>query len=519
MNMQTATPGMRAPIEAPIGRVVLLEDRALVERRANLSLPAGTHRLQVAAVSPVLADRSLAVRAAAGVRIDDARVKRSWSIGVKEQPADGAALREEAETLAAALVAEEGSQQLTAEHRVLLEQAVALYFVGLNREMPFAASFAKEWREGVARLFADVRAADEGAHRSRCALQELQGRIAALRLRQAELGRIDHVLTAALELDVTVLAVGEQSLRIGYVVPCALWRPVHRARQSGERLRFECEGAVWQATGEDWQDVELLFSTSRSTQRSEPPVLSDDLVTVQPKTDKRLVVGVREQAIATTGEGGEAPGDVELPSVDDGGETRLLPSAGRATIAGDGRMRRIPIFSFETGAELERLARPERSGLVHLQSRQSNTSPSPILAGPVELLRDCGLVGRGEVGFVAPGEKFLLGFGGDPALRVKRLTDEEREVAKLTGRQTLKRTVRLFLSNLGSSEATFALEERVPVSELEQVTVTLDKEKTKPLTRADDNGIVRWQVTLAPHATDKVVLAYTLSAGSDVQGL
>jgi uncharacterized protein (TIGR02231 family) len=276
---------------------------------------------------------------------------------------------------------------------------------------------------------------------------------------------------------------------------------------------------VWQATGEDCVDVELLFSTARPTQRAEPPQLTDDRLRVQRRAEKQVQVGVREETIGTTGEGAEVAREATLPGVDDGGETRTLPASSRASIASTGRLHRVPVFAFDAPAEVDRVSRPERSPLVHLRSRQANASPHPILAGPLELLRESGFVGRGEVTFVAPGERFVLGWGADDGLRVSREQQEEREAARLTGRQTITRTVVLSLSNLEALPASFTLEERVPVSELEQVKVELDEKRTAPAARPDAQGIVSWAITLPPRGTKTVTLVYRLLASGSVQGL
>jgi uncharacterized protein (TIGR02231 family) len=298
---------------------------------------------------------------------------------------------------------------------------------------------------------------------------------------------------------------------------------MHRATlrgAGGEKasVLFECEGAVWQQTGEDWTDVELKFSTARSTQQAEPPLLSDDWLKVQKKQEKKIDIAIREQAIADTGDGASRESG-DLPGVDDGGETRLLGAARRASVPSDGRLQRVPIFSFESKPEVDRIARPERSRLVHLRSKQANGSKQPILAGPVELLRDSGYVGRGTVEFVAPGELFTTGWGGEEALRVHREVTEARDTTRLTGKQIITRTVELFLSNLDDRAAAFRVEERIPVSEIEAVQIAVDEKETQPGARADDQGIVGWLVSLDPRGTKKLTLVYRVTASSDVRGL
>ncbi len=104
---------------------------------------------------------------------------------------------------------------------------------------------------------------------------------------------------------------------------------------------------------------------------------------------------------------------------------------------------------------------------------------------------------------------------------MRREQQTSRETAKLSGRQTITRTVDLYLSNLDDQPARFELQERIPVSEIEQVTIAIKHgdDETSPKASADAHGIVPWQIALAPRATQHVRLVYTISASSDVQGL
>lgn len=526
IRVEAPTAAPHLVLDAPIRRVTLLEDRAQVSRAGVLKLIAGSHRVKVVNVSPVIADRSVVARSPKGIRVDETRVVRQWRIGSVEKPADAAKLAEEMAKLQSEIGYRNLLLQIAVEKLVSVDEAADLLVEGINRDLPFAKQYEERWESDVALLQKQARESENGLRAARLDLREQISKLEAMRVRLAATGRIDHVLATELEVEVTVEGGGEHELSIDYMVPCALWRPIHRATLGKADMRFECEGAVWQRTGEDWVDVDLSFSTARSTQRSEPPVMSDDWIRVQKKQEKKTIVGVREQEIETTGEDQKPSagssgggGNPDLPGVDDGGETRRLGAARKATIPSDGRLYRIPIFAFDSPAEIDRIARPERSPLVHLRSKQVNASKQPLLAGPLELLRDSGYVGRSEIEYVAAGEKFAIGWGGEDSLRVKRERRTHRETAKLTGKQTITHTVDLFLSNLGETAAQFRLEERIPVSEIEKVSVTVDEKETKPRAAADDQGIVGWLINLPPKGTQKVTLVYVLVASSDVQGL
>ncbi|HVO30715.1 MAG TPA: DUF4140 domain-containing protein, partial [bacterium] len=51
------TPGPHLVLDARVARVTLLEDRAQVSREGKVRLEAGSHRLKIVGVAPVIADR------------------------------------------------------------------------------------------------------------------------------------------------------------------------------------------------------------------------------------------------------------------------------------------------------------------------------------------------------------------------------------------------------------------------------------------------------------------------------
>ena len=67
---------MSTPLTLPVVKVTVLEDRALIERRGEVSLSAGPQRLVVTGLSPLAVDRSLQSRVAGGT-VSQCRLKRA----------------------------------------------------------------------------------------------------------------------------------------------------------------------------------------------------------------------------------------------------------------------------------------------------------------------------------------------------------------------------------------------------------------------------------------------------------
>jgi hypothetical protein len=503
---------------APVVAVTVLEDRASITRRGSLSVRQGQQRVVIERVSPVLADKTLTATAS-GARVLDVRCERyvaPWREGAAATPVT---LRAERDTLQTAHDAAAAKLQMArAESDGLAELVAAAYHdLAVQAARGVGAPNAQTL---LAELDAQDRAArtrrvdaEHEVETTRAALGRLDARIAAA---EAEAGE----QAARLVIDLVGDAAGDATITASYVVPGAAWRPYHRAqlaRDTGQ-VTWQTSACVWQATGEDWHDVELTCSLERPSLGVEPPDLADDELRARKKPDT-VVVEARDQVQDDTGLG--AGGPLQVPGIDDGG-IGLRLSAARATVKADGTPHRIAVGGFSTSAQVSLVGIPLRSPWVHVRARIVNTGTTPLLAGPVDLIMASGYVGRSEIGFVAPNEKVYLGFGPEADVRMHRDETRERDDAGLLGGwnvQTVRVAVRL--SNLGTQKREITITERIPISEVEQVQVhaspedayELDEETTQVTARAlDDKGLVTWAVELPPLGRRAVTLEYKVKS-------
>jgi hypothetical protein len=512
-------------IVAPVVAVTVLEDRASITRRGKLSVRAGQQRIVIERVSPVLADKTLTATCA-GARVLDARCERyvaPWREGPESDRADDGAqpvsLRAKRVKLQAAHDAALAKVQMARVESDGLGELVAAAY----RDLATHAARGIAAPNAIAEL-AELDVQDREARARRIEAEH------EVELAGAALARLDDRLARAeaeageqaarLVIDLVADSAGDATLTASYIVPGAAWRPYHRAqltRDSG-KLDFTTTACVWQATGEDWSDAELTCSLERPSLGVEPPALGDDELRTRRKPDS-VVVEARDQQQQDVGLGGAGP--LQVPGIDDGG-LGLQLGAGKVTVRADGTPHRVPIGGFTTTAQVSLVGIPLRSPWVHVRARIINAGTTPLLAGPVDLIMASGYVGRAEIGFVAPSEKFYLGFGPEADVRMHRDEQRERDEAGLLGGwnvQTIRVAVRL--SNLGTHKREITITERIPMSEVEQVEVhtsaadayDLDEETTQVTARAlDDKGLVSWSVELPPLGRRAVTLEYKVKS-------
>ena len=510
-------------VDSPVVEVLLLEDRARVTRRGTAQLPAGTVRVEVRDVSPVLSDRTLTARvlSPARVRVCDARVARLQKARREDRPVEVGVLeealeeaRQEAEELA--------DQDLVIGARLKgLERIEELVLQDLTQDAAWNRHTRVEsgnqldliQREAAA-LYSKKAALQVRTEKQRENLRDLEQRLALARSPSTTIG-------ASLQADVQADDGGPCEMEFTYIVPGACWRPWHTAtRIPGEQpqVLIRSDACVWQNTGEDWRGVHLLFSTERASLGVEPPALASDILEARPKPPV-VKVAAREQTVETTGLGAGVEAAAEVPGVDDGGEVFAVAGSVKADIPSDGRPYRVPYASFQADAESNLVLMAELAPAAIRKTMQTNTGSLPLLAGPVDLIAEGGFAGRTQVKLVAPHERFALGWGPDSAVRVHRDLEEAEEKSGMSNMLTTRRVVTVRLSNIGADETEIRATERVPVSEIDQVEIAVDRKETTEGTAADENGFVNWSVRLRPFGQETLRLVYTIRRRKEVTGV
>ncbi|WP_327066464.1 DUF4139 domain-containing protein [Kitasatospora sp. NBC_01302] len=534
------TPEVHPTTPLPVTAVTCLEDRAHVERTATLTLAAGQQRLRLGPVSPLAVDHSLRTELAAAdatARVLDARLTRSWTPREVGPPGAGdSTLRHRLHELETALrTGAQRRDRLTAR-LALLDQLDADLLREIGEGTGLGEAEPARWSRELDRVAEEQDTHGERLRALEAELAELAEQEQAARQALADAESQPRELTAYLDLTVLADRPATAALTVRHLTPCALWRPAYRAVLTGKELRLESDAVLWQATGEDWSGVRLTLSTARSALAAEPPLLVEDRLTLRElsSAERRTVeVELREEEIGTLGPDGTAPGTAataaagDLPGVDDGGEVRVLTAPAPANLPGDGRAHRIPLAGFSAPAGAELTAAPELSALVSEVVRFGNRAGHPLLAGPVELVRDSGYVGRGELRFTATGATAELAFPGADDYRLFREVAESRSSSGLPGlgqRSVLTRTVRVHVSRLSApgeqGERSLTLRERIPVSEVSAVEVRLRAQECDPApAEVDAEGVVRWELPLPPGGRRTVTLVYEVLASAKVAGL
>ncbi len=522
-NAIAQTEVQRIELETKPLKVTFFEDRAEVVRSAKTRVPGGTVTLSLRGVTPLVDDQSVQPLLIGQVKLLSSQVsRRTYEVpaGSESELKDSEADQKKAQ---ARRVLAERALEVVQVHEGRTSALLLAWIVALGRVPRGAATGMGSWRAAWGQL---LNAQTEALDRLSAAQRELQeARLDEKRAQQRYQAarRLRPRRESAIELQIEAPHPTEISLEVTYITPCALWRPEHLARlmqnpDGTASLQIVTSAVVWQRCGEEWHNVTSRFSTARPAQHASPPLLSEDQIRLRRKTDaerRTIIVEAREQSISVAGLGRGSQKVEDMPGVDDGGEPLTFEASRPVTIYSTGQPLRIEISQISMPAQVERVVFPERGMAAHLRTTATLVGTRPLLAGPVVLSRGTELCGRGRTNFVGRGEPFELGFGPDDGVRVRRQVTEEREQAALTGTQRIARTVKLFVSNLSGKSRKLIVTERIPVSEIREVEVSV--EKTSGMRWDGKDGFAHFDVEVPGRSTKELLLSYHIEAPSRVQ--
>lgn len=523
-------------------RVTFFEDRAEVCRQAIIPIQKDGLWSAIEGITPFIDDRSVEVtidkKDKAFAQVAGARVKRNVITPEVFAASEIAKRKDERrEALQKQVKFEKQQQHLSIKlnriRRYITEWIESLSFV--PREM---RKNVEAWQNSYQELLKNEKKALDALSHCEEKIMRVKADAERAQLRYQLWQKKSPKVVARIEFQVVPIehietnkTEGEQTesqnvtINIRYRTPMAMWRPEHLARltfdeksetkSETKNVKISTFATVWQQTGEVWADVPLFFSTARPTQIASPPMLQEDMLSLRYKTvqeRKQIVIESHEQKIASVGVNDGTRSMDEMLGVDDGGVPLEFKATSFITIPSNGEPVRVPLSEHSFKAKVSRVLRAEYAPVAHVRALMTLQAKTPLLAGPIRIIRNNSMIGRTKLDFVSVGEAFELGFGRDDAIRARRMTDTNYDETMITGTQKIDKTIDLFLSNLSDEKKTLSVIERIPVSELEKLTVRLTKKGAFTLDKKE--GFLRTNVTLAPNEHKNLHFSYQIKAPS-----
>jgi uncharacterized protein (TIGR02231 family) len=350
-------------------------------------------------------------------------------------------------------------------------------------------SFAAEQLAG---LDAQLRDADKQSVEIQTQRADVQARLDL----QASAAQV-HLRDVTVEVQVS----GPVALDVEYFVDDAGWAPRYdlRTAADGTSVDLSYRAQVWQRTGETWDAVDLVLSTSRPQRGAQGP----DPVPLRLYVDRRDMLTGRArpeaaQALKALGYLGEAEtADAAAPAA--APVTLVVPQGlsvqyklpRRESVPSRDRPSTVLIGEQTLPVALERVCVPSLDATVWVRGLARNGTPWTMLPGSAAVYFGQDYVGESRFAeAVLPEQEFTLHLGADPALKVERVKTDERheEPGLFSKRQTGSVAWRVRLTNNGATPAgpdgsvAVLLREAMPLPADERIEVEVGDESASPLT-------------------------------------
>ncbi|MEM7308799.1 MAG: mucoidy inhibitor MuiA family protein [Planctomycetota bacterium] len=383
----------------------------------------------------------------------------------------------------------------------------------------------------------------ERSQQTRTARRELGWRIDDARVvledARAQLGRVQPgsgVAVLDLVLDVADTTGADASLEVEYLAGNAGWEPHYdlRARRDLSAVELVYRARVWQRTGEDWSDVDVLLSTAqprRGARGPEPRTVWLDVATPERKKRGRVAFAEAPREQAAGLEQLRGLGYTYAAEVLDEGLSVRYRLPRRETIESSDQPTTVLVGRADLGVAPEHVCVPELDTTVWLRAETTNTSEWVLLPGRAAVYFGADFLGHSQLDAVQPGAELTLHLGADPGLTVERiaLEDTTEEAGLFSSRSTLRRRWRFRVRNNGGftrdadGAVSVVLHEAVPRSTDERVEVEIERAEPKLAeggrwkTLREERGVVTWVVRVARGAERRVELETAISYPEDLE--
>ncbi len=330
----------------------------------------------------------------------------------------------------------------------------------------------------------------------------------------------------------------ELDFTLTYQTDGVFWQPLYDARLSTEKgeIKLEQYGQIGQNTGEDWKDVEMVFSTARPDFGTEMPRLSEWYIQSQDEARRQatMIGGMKQKAgvsmqnfgamMDASQEGETLSEPVQEPvasapmaaEVAENGLSTEFRVPGRVDLKSVNEPSKFFIADQTMKASLLVKTTPRKSAQAYLFANIVNGEKYPLVPGMMAKYRDGAFMGNAAMKMLRPGEKDSLSFGVDDRVKVTFQKTSHKEVNPalvMIGDVSLERAYRSKVMNLHKNPIKIVVLDQYPVSRNPDIKVELQEgATTKGFVKdtEDRQGVIQWEADYQPQEEKVFDLAFTV---------
>ncbi len=521
-------------------RVTVYGDRALVTRRAEVSLFKGESTVLFSDLPAGVDPASVQVSGRGAFTLKDVRVAARQR--TRDVSAQLTALENEKRGLEDKLSGlNDRVREAEAEKSFLADMAKRLTSnAGDSEVLPLDPA---AWAKMLDFHRQRNAAVNETVRVSRREIQILQAEIDRVNREIRSLGSGTRLSVTEAELVLDAPAPTKALLEVSYLVAGPSWRPdyVLRADSESARLSVQYRALVRQNTGEGWEGAQLSLSTARPQAGGSlpelPPWYLDVYSPPSLRRDESSKSAPAPSAAGVRGAASESQADlawkesapemrIDTAQASTGATAVAFDIPGATTVASDNKDRTVTIALLDLPVGFSWAAVPKLSPYAYFRCEVKNDSAFPLLAGPSHVYVDGSYVAEAALEAVPAGGSFKADLGIDEGVKVERklLRKFDENTGALTKKSKTTWEYEIKVKNTKKREIVLEVADQLPVSLNEQIVVKAlapPYSKDTDALRKIENETFVWTLKLAPGKEAVLPLAFSVEypRGTPIQGL
>jgi uncharacterized protein (TIGR02231 family) len=315
-------------------------------------------------------------------------------------------------------------------------------------------------------------------------------------------------------------------LRLNYLAYSAGWIPTYDLRSDdiNQPIEMVYKAKVYQATGNDWENVNMTLSTGNPTVGGQSPILNPwflYLYNPQPRVQYDSKQKEPEYSNRDADAMPSMAGQAEIAYFDGSVSIANLTVQSQNVVStefkigvpydvpADGQYYDVEMQRETLKATYDYFCAPKLDGDAFLRAKVTDWMQYSLLPGESNIYFRGTYVGKAYIDPAMANDTLDLSLGRDKSISVDRkMLSDFCKTSSLGGNTRTTKAFEISITNTKKVPVTFTLEDQIPLSQNEDITVELEESSGAVVDAA--TGKLTWSLTLAPGETVKKQLRFSV---------
>jgi uncharacterized protein (TIGR02231 family) len=507
--------------QSAISAVTVFPDRASVTREADLTLVPGIHSIVFSGLPATLIPNSVRVSGKGTAQVKVLGVDISTQFLESSLLPEINRLQKEIDNVQLEIDKIKDKVDVLESQEKFLKSIEASTSSQASQEILLGKPDVQSWEKVISFLSAKLQDVKQSKLECKKVLTEQAAKLDALKKKLESIKPQKPLEGKRVTVLLESSRSGDFKLNLFYTVINARWSPLYtlRAIPDSSEIELALQASIQQISGEDWEDVDALLSTSSPALATNPPALNPwilDIYAPRPMLEKKAK-GVEDRVMGGVVGGvmGGVVGEVEAPTEAEMASAGIVETGlhlnfeikRKVQIPSDGAPHKVPIDSQKMNVKLNYICVPKLKEAAFLRGKLKNTLSYPLLSGKADIFILQDYVGSAALPFVAAEEEAEMFFGEDSQVRVKyeQVKREKTAPGFLSKTEKLRLVYKVTIQNLRKYQVEAEILDQLPVSQNSKIEVKEVNISPAP-TKKDEKGILSWVITLAPQEKREILI-------------